>query len=54
MAGNPADAEAWLAFARTLLRWNLRRSPEEQNWDEVDGVLRRAEELIPATARSNC
>ena len=27
--------------------WNLLRSPEEQNWDEVDRALRRAEELAP-------
>ena len=27
--------------------WNLHRSPEEQNWDEVETVLERAEKLSP-------
>ena len=45
--GNPVDAEAWQAFARTLVLLNLRRSPAEQNWDEVEGVLQQAVDLNP-------
>jgi len=44
---NPNDAEAWQAFARTLVLWNLRRSPDEQNWEDVDLVLQRTQALNP-------
>src|SRR5208283_1711614 len=47
LKGNPADAEACVALARALVRWNHYRSPAEQNWDEVRRVLSRAEELAP-------
>ncbi|MGA2255636.1 MAG: tetratricopeptide repeat protein, partial [Thermoguttaceae bacterium] len=45
--GNPADVEALLALARSLMLWNSHRSPSEENWDEVDRALHRAEELAP-------
>ncbi|MGO9110050.1 MAG: tetratricopeptide repeat protein [Thermoguttaceae bacterium] len=45
--GNPADPDVWHAFAQTLVRWNLRRSPTDQNWDEVQRVLDRAGEIAP-------
>ena len=39
VAGNPTDPVAWLAYARTLVSWNLGRSPAERNWDAVKKVL---------------
>jgi tetratricopeptide (TPR) repeat protein len=45
--GNPSDAEARLALARTLLVWNLRRSPAERNWNEVKSQLAEAVTLSP-------
>ena len=51
LAGNPANAEAWEAFARALLLWNLHRSPAERNWNEVDRVLQQAETNIPADSQ---
>ncbi len=47
VVGNPSDAEAWRALARTLVLLNIRRTPAEQNWDEVERVLERAENLSP-------
>jgi len=40
LAGNPADAEARLALAQALVRWNRDRKPEDQNWSEVELALR--------------
>ena len=45
--GNPADVEAWRAWARTLVLWNLQRDQHEQNWDEVNHVLIEAQERNP-------
>ncbi|MEI8375716.1 MAG: tetratricopeptide repeat protein, partial [Planctomycetota bacterium] len=45
--GSPGNTEARLAFARTLVLLNIRRSPAEQNWDEVQRVLQQAENLSP-------
>ena len=47
LIGNPQDAEAWHAFARTLVLLNLHRSPAEQNWDDVLHVLQKAEHFNP-------
>ncbi len=47
-AGNPTDPVVWLAYARTLVRWNLGRSPAERNWDLVKKVLKHiAENIAP-------
>ena len=45
--GNSVDTEAWQAYARALVRWNRHRGPTEQNWDEVERVLKRTENLSP-------
>ncbi len=47
LVGHPADAEAWQAFARTVLLWNLRRSPAEQDWNFVLATLQQAERFNP-------
>ena len=47
LVGNPADAQAWLAFTRTVLLWNLRRSPAEQDWNLVLATIQKAEEFNP-------
>ena len=47
VAGNPTDPVARLAYARTLVRWNLGRSPAEQNWDIVKNELNLIEVISP-------
>ena len=47
--GNASDAQAWQAFGRALVRWNLQRSRDEQNWEEVERVLKRADDLNPGS-----
>ena len=46
-SGNPFDADAWLAFARALVVWNVHRSPTMQNWDDVDRAIQHGEDLDP-------
>ncbi len=50
-AGNPIDGDAQRAFAQTLLRWNLSRSPSERDWKPVWAALQRAEKLSPGDGR---
>ena len=44
-----AANETWLELARMLVLRNLRLPAENRNWDEVDGVIKHAAELLPAT-----
>ncbi len=41
LIGNPHDAQAALAFAKTLVVWNLHRSPAEQDWNAVLEMLQK-------------
>ncbi len=56
VAGSPNEPEAWLAYAQTLLLYNLRRTPPagEADWDNLQQVLEQAQGAVPATARSDC
>ena len=49
--GNPADANAVLAYARSVLMLTLSSKAEERNWDDVDKVLDHAKLLHPNDGR---
>ena len=49
VAGSPNEPEAWLAYAQTLLLYNLRRTPPagDADWDNLQQVLEQAQERSP-------
>jgi cellulose synthase operon protein C len=50
LKGDPRNFDAVLALGRTLVNWNLHRT-SGQNWDQVDAVLARAQQLNPRDGR---
>ena len=49
--GNPSDADAWLAYARSVLLLTLASKEGERNWGLLDQVLYRASLLHPNDGR---
>lgn len=50
---NPADADAWLAYARSVLLLTLSSKEEERDWGPFDQVLNHAGLLHPNDSRLN-